>query len=511
MTFLALASPMVFVAAAMIAAAPGDEAPLRVEAEQAHLEGLKIALPVTSARNDARDQADPHQTDPQGSPIVPAEGVGYSGAGYVTGFDADTDQLSATIEVPQTGVYDVYLGYRSPSGEKGIDLVIGDAPISTHLPASKTFARHKAGKIELAGGPQDLTVHKGWGYYDLDYIELVPSMPLPPPVKPPATLADPHATPQARALMQFLVDHYGEVTLSGQINADEAQYVHELTGKWPLIFGADLMDYSPSRVAHGADATGLVENVIERARDGHLVTLSWHWNAPTDLIDGEYVNDQGETVKAPWYSGFYTYATTFDVEAALADKDSPEYQAIVRDIDAIAVQLRKIADAGIPVLWRPLHEAPGGWFWWGAKGPEPFKELWRLTFNRLTGYHGLHNLIWVWTGQNPDWYPGDDYVDIIGVDAYPKSTGDPLTGTWEALQKHFGGRKLVTLSEFGGVPDVEKMHRLGVWFSYFLPWSGRLGPRGTPEEDVRATYGAPKVIARDEIAIGGVYGLAPTP
>ena len=42
-------------------------------------------------------------------------------------------------------------------------------------------------------------------------------------------------------------------------------------------------------------------------------------------------------------------------------------------MDAIALQLKKVASNNIPVLWRPLHEAAGGWFWWGAKGAEPFK------------------------------------------------------------------------------------------------------------------------------------------
>jgi len=58
-----------------------------------------------------------------------------------------------------------------------------------------------------------------------------------------------------------------------------------------------------------------------------------------------------------WYRGFYTEATTFDVADAMATPASANYELLVRDIDAIAVQLQRLEDAGVPVLWRPLHEA----------------------------------------------------------------------------------------------------------------------------------------------------------
>jgi Glycosyl hydrolase family 26 len=169
----------------------------------------------------------------------------------------------------------------------------------------------------------------------------------------------------------------------------------------------------------------------------------------------------------------------------------------LRDIDAIAVQLKKVSDAGIPVLWRPLHEASGGWFWWGAQGPGPFKALWRLIYNRLTVYHDLHNLIWVCTNEDPAWYPGDDVVDLLGVDSYPADTSDPLQSDWQTLKAQFDGKKLVTLSEFGGVPDVERMHLFGVWFSYFSPWPGYV--ESSPIATLDRIYNSPQVITLDEL------------
>jgi hypothetical protein len=160
---------------------------------------------------------------------------------------------------------------------------------------------------------------------------------------------------------------------------------------------------------------------------------------------------------------------------------------MLRDIDAIAVQLKKFSAAGVPVLWRPLHEAEGQWFWWGAKGPEAFKKLWRLTFQRLTGVHKLHNLIWVYTaGTKMEWYPGDRYVDIVGVDSYPADSSDPLSQIWDDLKKQFDGRKMMALSEFGKVPDIPKMYRLGGRWAYFVSWTGDLGPVGMPKTCCRA-------------------------
>jgi len=109
------------------------------------------------------------------------------------------------------------------------------------------------------------------------------------------------------------------------------------------------------------------------------------------------------------FPGFYTSAVTFDIAATLANKNGTDYQLIIRDIDAIAVQLKRLQAKKIPVLWRPLHESgSGGWFWWSAKGPGPVKELYRILYNRLVTYHKINNLIWVWNSPEPAYYPGDD-------------------------------------------------------------------------------------------------------
>ncbi len=283
-------------------------------------------------------------------------------------------------------------------------------------------------------------------------------------IRPPKTLTDPQATCESKSLMSFLVDHYSQKVLSGQQDLAEINYIQSVTGKEPAVGVFDLMDYSPSRIEHGIDPTGQVESYINWANTGcGIVSLSWHWNAPTDLIDEP---------DAKWYRGFYTYATTFDIEAVLADPNGERYQLLIRDLDAIAVELAKFADVNLPVLWRPLHEASGGWFWWGAKGPEPFIELWQLMYDRYVNYHGLHHLIWVYTVGDPQWYPGDDYVDVASMDIYPSDPNSSMVGYWLDTQSRHEGIKLVALSESGILSDPDKIREDDVWWSWFSVWSG---------------------------------------
>jgi mannan endo-1,4-beta-mannosidase len=421
---------------------------------------------------------------------------GFSGTGYVTGFTLPESKVSWQVQVPE-GFYEVWLRYRVPE-QKGFELAINGVTYSgMFAPSGLAFGSMCAATVKLAAGTNTLSVAKGWGYYELDYLELVPAAAPPPPAAVPDSLIDQQATPPTCELMRQLVTLYGHKTLSGVYSEKDAESVQQITGQTPAILGGDLMDYSPSRLAHGSKPGSLVEDLLKQAGNGAILSVCWHWNAPDNLIDATYVNPQGKTIAAPWYRGFYTDATTFDVGQALAHPQSKDGQLLVSDIDAIALQLQEFSDAGVPVLWRPLHEAEGGWFWWGAKGPKPFVQLWQLLYERLTNVHHLHNLIWVFSGgPNPDWYPGDRYVDIVGVDAYPRDRRDPLTASWQDEQKAYGGRKLVALSEFVSVPDIERMTDSGVHFSYFMTWSHSFDPKYLSKEDMIKVYQSPEVSNR---------------
>ncbi len=232
----------------------------------------------------------------------------------------------------------------------------------------------------------------------------------------------------------------------------------------------------------GKDDDGTVDELISwyNSTDKKgIVSLQWHWCSPTGGQAGT--------------NTFYTNQTSFDVRRAVIDT-TQEYADIIRDIDDIAIQLKRFEDAGVPILWRPLHEAGGGWFWWGAKGPEACLELYNIIYDRLQNYHHLHNLIWVWSTPETDWYPGNDKVDIIGYDSYP---GDFNYGNqknaFDIVHNLSGGTKLVAMSENGPIPNPDDCLDLDAPWSYFMSWSDLTFSQNTTQH-LRDVYSNPRVL-----------------
>ena len=336
-----------------------------------------------------------------------------------------------------------------------------------------SWGTDRAGLFSLTGGTNSLSVKRGWGWYNVDYFELRPYTP---PTLAPITsgLVDAQADRPTQMLWNYLKSQYGHKTLAGlQHNSSDnlsfpvQDYLNMSGGVVPAIRGSDLIDYSPSRVAFGENPQNETEQTINWAKqNGGVVSVMWHWNAPANLIN---------TPGHEWWRGFYADSTTFDLPGALANPGGSDYQLILHDIDAIAVQLKKYQDAGVPVIWRPLHEAQGGWFWWGAHGSESFKELWHVMYDRLTNYHGLHNLIWEFTsigvnGDEDQWYPGDDEVDMVGLDVYTQPT-DNMSGQWADAFDMYNGRKMIALSETDTLVDPDVMDQWGTKWAYAAPWA----------------------------------------
>lgn len=193
------------------------------------------------------------------------------------------------------------------------------------------------------------------------------------------------------------------------------------------------------------------------------------------------------------------HMSTFNLAHVLAHRNSKDYKLMISNIDAIAAQLLKFKRAGIPVLWRPLHEASGGWFWWGAHGPKPFKQLWRLLYRRFTHHFGLHNLIWVYTTSGTGkWFPGNRFVDIAGVDQYPKDMRDPLVGLWNNCRPNFP-RKLLAVSEYGGVVDARREFQFGVYWDYAISWSGYTRPMHISGRLLRQLYHRSNVLTHVQV------------
>ncbi|WP_231869837.1 glycosyl hydrolase [Paenibacillus riograndensis] len=425
-----------------------------------------------------------------GGVSVGTAGDGYSGEGYV--IFQQSGSLTLTYKTPLAGTYDILVGYCAPNGEKKTSMVLNGHTSEITLPETTGFIEISAGKTWMNQGDNTIEILANWGWYNIDYVKLTAAA-KPEQREVVSTLMNPDATPEARALMNFMDSQYGQKIISGQQTLEDAEWIGQETGKYPAILATDLMDYSPSRVENGASSTE-IEKMIAWYNRGGIVSLCWHWNAPKGI--------GGEEPGYEWWRGFYTEYTTFDVEYALDHPDSEDYHLLIRDIDEIAIQLKRLQNAGVPVLWRPLHEAEGGWFWWGAKGPEPAKRLWKLMVDRLTSHHHLNNLIWVWNSEKPEWYPGDDVVDIASVDIYnPAGDYNPSIAKYENLVSLVNGKKVIGLAENGPIPDPEMLQAYGADWSFFTTWTGSFIKDGATNsaEHLQRIYKHDYVVTLDEL------------
>lgn len=166
---------------------------------------------------------------------------------------------------------------------------------------------------------------------------------------------------------------------------------------------------------------------------------------------------------------------------------TPQNEIIEADIEKLAGYMKLLQDANIPVLFRPFHEAAGdyswgAWFWWGSQGVEATKQLWNYLRNKLEGEYGLNNIIWVWTMQTSDAgapadpsliksaYPGDDMVDIVGVDLYPEDVMTDQTAQFDLVNSVVERRKMVALCEVGNLVDPSLAKLQNALWSYFMNW-----------------------------------------
>lgn len=408
----------------------------------------------------------------------------------------------------QTGFYTLNLRYLIPSdyGGKVGNVTVNGIVYELSLSATGQWEEIRVGVVELIDGENIIEVGGGWSYYRVDSISLIPSAEAPPPKPVVPELVNPNATQSAKDLIAFLGENYLSHTLSGQTEFPtkegdefpliETQKILDATGDdAPAIIAFDYMNYSSSYAGGNGDFSGLSESIIKHHNDRNIIVSAlWHWRAPS----GNSGSGDGS---------FYTDGTSFDLAAALADTNSAEYQQLIDDMDIIAVELQKLADEDIPVLWRPIHEAEGGWFWWGAHGADTFKQLWVLMYERFTHTHGLNNLIWTFThaqSSDSDWYPGDNYVDIVGYDGYAEPRNDTsatFVGQYNTLKDRHDGVKLVALTETGTIPDVALMHQQKAYWSFFITWNSEfwnsdsvIGPQGADPADIDQFYAGDKVL-----------------
>ena len=313
-----------------------------------------------------------------------------------------------------------------------------------------------------------------------------------------ADTANPNATLRAKAVLEYISGlhrHSGKRILSGEFTGflpetgmalPEATF--RQTGKWPAYIGVDYANFG----GHSIDFAVPNKVALDYWNAGGLVEVNVHLYDPLNPAPGMGLRDQG--VHLP----------------DLLVPGSPANAAWNRELDMVAAGLKQLQDAGAVVLWRPFHEMNGGWFWWGGKPPEEFKQLWRYTFRYLTATKGLNNLLWIYSpnmGFSPaSFYPGDDFVDIVGIDAYTDSVDRYHISGYPAL---IGLGKPFGFAEFGPhgpsdppgdydyrrfVPSIEAHFPLA---SFFMAWSDKWSPPNNLH--ARELFNDPMILTREDL------------
>ncbi len=308
---------------------------------------------------------------------------------------------------------------------------------------------------------------------------------------------NPDAQEEVKNVLSFLGEIAGKKVILGQhtqtMAQEELAYIERVTGKLPALCGFELLAYSPNISPESDEecldevrqAAGTLRRAWDWAERGGLITFTWHWFSPLGGC----------------HKSFYSDFTDYDAELAVTE-GTPEYAALLSDMDYMAGLLRPFCDAHIPILWRPFHECDGTYFWWGKRGPGAVRRLYRLMYERYTRHFHLNNLIWVFNAADPACYPGDDVVDVISRDMYPEAhchTG--CADKFYDLKKMTPSPKLCAIGEIGALPDVEEIVGQGLDWTYYMTWSHDYGmsERFTSNEMLQKNYHSDKSVTLDRL------------
>ena len=412
--------------------------------------------------------------------------------GYYIFFDTTGQEATVTIPVETAGAYDVVIGYNAQYGTKTENLVVNGTTQGTFECAStgaSEIAEVTIGSVRLSAGDNEIGVSCNWSWVNVDYVYIEETV-LPEVTASDTSCCDSDATEGTQKLMEFLSSVYGEYVISGQqeyygtSRDDEFDYIEELTGELPVIRGFDFGNNCPLY----AWDDGVTDRIINWVNEeGGIATASWHLNVPVSMDSytlGSTMSFENTT---------YSEDTDF-VTANVMIEGTTEYEYFLLAVDNLAEQLLELQDAGVSLLFRPFHEAEGNggadgsgaWFWWSKEGAEVYVELYQYLYELLTEQYGIHNLIWefnsyTYSDVSAEFYPGRDYVDIIGYDKYNAtdwSTGttspneSAISSTFYSLISMYDNTKMIAMMENDTIPSVENMTEEGAYWLYFMPWYG---------------------------------------
>jgi len=308
---------------------------------------------------------------------------------------------------------------------------------------------------------------------------------------------NPHATPEARALLAYLDSISGKAIIAGQHNYPNdgsrwTDQAYDLTAKYPGLFGGDFGFSAGDDKDSVLSRPAMIAEAERQYRNGAVIALTWHEVRPTDDEPVTFHDSvQGHLTDYEWHE--------------LLTPGSPLNLRWCAQVDVIAGYLRQLRDAHVPVLFRAYHEMNGGWFWWGGRpGMDGSAALYRQLYDRFVNVHHLDNLVWVWNvnAPNPEWppiadyYPGAQYADVVSMDIYGEFKPE-----YYASMLALAAGKPIALAEVGTLPSPEVLEQQARW-TYFMDWSEWIHS-ANPLELAKAVYHDPRVLTRDDPRLAG--------
>ncbi|MEK5034485.1 glycosyl hydrolase [Paenibacillus sp. FSL R7-0302] len=305
------------------------------------------------------------------------------------------------------------------------------------------------------------------------------------PIKP----INPSASKEASALLSYLHDLSGKGMISGQHDYLESpdEFNNKLrttTGRYAVLHGYELGAIgNQSKATIAKQRQAVVDSAIRWHKGGGIVAMTFHQNLPGTAP--VWTNVQ----KPLSQNQFKQYVTP----------GTPQYKALIAELDEVAKYLGELRDAGVPVLWRPYHEMNGGWFWWGQK--DDFVKLWDLVYDRMVNTHKLNNLLWVWNPNAPNkssepyaaYFPGTAKVDILAADIYDN---DFKQSYYDSLLKLADG-KPIGIGESGELPDPVIMSQKQSKWVYTMTW-GKMLVENNPTVKIQSFMNHKYTVSRED-------------
>ncbi|KIO53289.1 glycoside hydrolase family 26 protein [Flavobacterium hibernum] len=223
-----------------------------------------------------------------------------------------------------------------------------------------------------------------------------------------------------------------------QDNGNDAD-IKKNTGYDPAILGSDFIFITDKNNNTQAgnwfyqQELNTINNVKIAYAKGIINTFSWHLREP-NKEDSFYAADMTSEQKTTAFKSILPGGANHEWYKKKLDK-----------IASVILNLKGSNGELIPIIFRPFHEFDGSWFWWGANfcSPEEYKTAYQFTVNYLKNTKGVHNILYAFSPDNSytteanylSRYPGDQYVDVLGMDNYGDFDNQGLAGATKANSK----------------------------------------------------------------------------